>query len=114
VLATVLITSYNYAAFLPEAIDSALGQTHPEVEVVVVDDGSTDDSRETIARYGDRIVPVLQENAGQASATNAGFAASRGDIVCLLDADDFFAPEKVAEAPPPSVPASRSSTTSCR
>jgi glycosyltransferase involved in cell wall biosynthesis len=97
VLATVLITSYNYAAFLPEAIDSALGQTHPEVEVVVVDDGSTDDSRETIARYGDRIVPVLQENAGQASATNAGFAASRGDIVCLLDADDFFAPEKVAE-----------------
>jgi glycosyltransferase involved in cell wall biosynthesis len=95
-LATVLITSYNYATYLPDAIDSALAQTHPDVEVVVVDDGSTDDSRDIIGRYGDRIVPVLQENAGQAAATNAGFAASRGDVVCLLDADDVLAPEKVA------------------
>jgi glycosyltransferase involved in cell wall biosynthesis len=96
-LATVLITNYNYAAYLPDAIDSAIAQTHPEVEVVVVDDGSTDDSRDVIARYGDRIVPVLQENAGQAAATNAGFAASHGEVVCLLDADDVFAADKVAE-----------------
>jgi glycosyltransferase involved in cell wall biosynthesis len=63
----------------------------------VVDDGSTDNSREIIASYGNKIIPVLKENGGQASAFNAGFAASRGDIICFLDSDDAFLPEKVAE-----------------
>jgi glycosyltransferase involved in cell wall biosynthesis len=95
-LVSVLINNYNYASFLSEAIESALAQTYRNVEVVVVDDGSTDSSREVIAQYGDRIVPVIKENGGQASAFNAGFSASRGDIICFLDADDLFRPEKVS------------------
>lgn len=96
-LVSIAINNYNYAHFLPEAIDSALNQTYPYVEVIVVDDGSTDNSREIIASYGDKIIPVLKENGGQASAFNAGFAASRGDIICFLDADDTFLPEKATE-----------------
>jgi CTP:molybdopterin cytidylyltransferase MocA len=92
--ATILINNFNYGAFLAEAIDSALGQDWPDVEVVVVDDGSTDDSRDVIASYGERIVPVLQENRGQASTFNAGFACATGEVVLLLDADDWFVPHK--------------------
>lgn len=92
---SLIVNNYNYGHFLRDAIDSALNQTYPHFEVLVVDDGSTDNSREIIASYGDRIVPVLKENGGQASAFNAGFAASRGDIICFLDADDMFLPEKL-------------------
>lgn len=95
-LVTILINNYNYGRFLREAIDSALNQSYPHCEVIVVDDGSTDDSREIIASYGNRIIPVLKENGGQASAVNAGFAVSRGEIVCFLDSDDVFLPEKVS------------------
>jgi glycosyltransferase involved in cell wall biosynthesis len=95
-LVTVCINNFNYAPFLPQAIDSVLAQTYAPVQVVVVDDGSIDGSREVIARYGDRIVPVLKDNGGQASAFNAGVARSCGEIVCFLDSDDHFAPDKVA------------------
>lgn len=94
---SLVINNYNYGSFLAQAIDSALNQTYPHTEVIVVDDGSTDNSREIIASYGDKITPVLKENGGQASAFNAGFAASRGDIICFLDSDDIFRPEKVTE-----------------
>jgi glycosyltransferase involved in cell wall biosynthesis len=94
-LVTVLINNYNYASFLGQAIESAIQQTYSPIEVVVVDDGSTDDSRAVIARYGPAVVPVLKENGGQASAFNVGIAASKGDILCFLDADDFYYPEKV-------------------
>ena len=96
-LVSIIINNYNYGRFLREAIDSALNQTYPYIEVVVVDDGSTDNSREIIASYKDRIITVLKENGGQASAFNAGFAASKGEIICILDSDDIFLPEKVAE-----------------
>jgi glycosyltransferase involved in cell wall biosynthesis len=96
-LVSILINNYNYGRFLGEAIDSALDQTYPNVEVVAVDDGSTDNSREVIAGYHGRIVPVLKENGGQASAFNAGFAASQGAILCFLDSDDLFLPDKAAE-----------------
>jgi len=96
-LVSILIDNYNYDRFLCDAIDSALGQTYPHVEVVVTDDGSTDDSRAIIAGYGDRIVPVYKENGGQPSAFNAGFIACRGDLICFLDADDVFHEDKVAE-----------------
>jgi len=96
-LVSILINNYNYGRFLQGAIDSALNQTYFPTEVIVVDDGSTDNSREIIASYGNKIIPVLKENGGQASAFNAGFAASRGDIICFLDSDDIFLPEKVAE-----------------
>lgn len=92
-MVSVVISNYNYESFLEDAVDSALNQTYPDVEVVVVDDGSTDGSRTTIASYGDRIVPVLKENGGQASACNAGFWASRGEIVTFLDADDVLLPD---------------------
>jgi glycosyltransferase involved in cell wall biosynthesis len=94
VTVTILINNYNYARFLPAAIDSALSQTYRPLEVVVVDDGSTDESPDIIRGYGNRIRPVFKSNGGQASAFNAGFAASRGEVICLLDADDFFFPEK--------------------
>lgn len=96
-LVSVLINNYNYARFLREAIDSALNQSYPNIEVIVVDDGSTDESREIIASYGDQIVPVLKENGGQASAFNSGFAKSRGEWILFLDSDDIFAPEKAGE-----------------
>lgn len=95
---TVAITNYNYGRFLADAVESALGQTYPEVEVVVVDDGSTDDSRDVIASYGERIIAVLQENAGQGAAYNAAWRQSRGDVVFFLDADDVLKPDAAARA----------------
>lgn len=94
-LVSILINNYNYGRFISKAIDSALNQTYPHIEVIVVDDGSTDNSQEVITSYGDQIIPILKENGGQASAINAGFATSKGDIICFLDADDIFVPEKV-------------------
>lgn len=96
-LVSILINNYNYGHFLAEAIDSALSQTYKHCEVIVVDDGSTDNSREIIKRYGNRIVPIFKKNGGQASAFNSGFAASKGAIICFLDADDIFLPEKASE-----------------
>jgi len=94
-LASILINNYNYARFLDEAIDSALSQNYPSKEIIVVDDGSTDNSREIISRYGARIIPIFKENGGQASAFNAGVARCQGDILCFLDSDDFFHPDKL-------------------
>jgi glycosyltransferase involved in cell wall biosynthesis len=99
-LVSIVIDNFNYADFLREAIDSALGQTYSGVEIVVVDDGSTDSSREIIATYGNRIVPVLKENGGQASAFNAGLQASHGGLVCFLDADDVLAATALERAVP--------------
>lgn len=96
-LVSIAIDNYNYGRFLGEAIESALRQSYPNTEVIVVDDGSTDNSRDVIASYSDRIVPVLKENGGQASAFNTGFAVSRGEIVCFLDADDRFIDSKVEQ-----------------
>ncbi len=100
-LVSILINNYNYGLYLSQAIESALNQTYPNTEIIVVDDGSTDNSREIIANYEPKIIPIYKENGGQASALNAGFAVSRGEIVCLLDSDDIWLPqkaEKVAEA----------------
>jgi Glycosyl transferase family 2 len=96
-LVSIIIDNYNYARFLPAAIDSAIAQTYSRVEVIVVDDGSTDNSREIIAGYGDRVVSVLKANGGHASAFNAGFRASHGAIVMFLDADDLLLPQAVEE-----------------
>ena len=95
-LVSILINNYNYGRFLKEAIASALEQSYQPIEVIVVDDGSTDNSKEIIASFGDRIKAILKENGGQASAFNQGFACSQGEIICFLDSDDLFKPEKVA------------------
>ena len=94
-IVSIIINNYNYDRFLAEAIDSALNQTYADVEVVVVDDGSTDRSREILASYDRQIISICQANGGQAAAMNSGIAASQGEIICLLDADDLFAPDKV-------------------
>ncbi len=94
-LISVLINNYNYGRFLSTAINSVLNQTYRSVEVIVVDDGSTDQSRKIIQRYKDEIVPVLKENGGQDAAFNAGFEQSKGEIICFLDADDEFTPDKL-------------------
>ena len=83
-LVSVIVNNYNYGSYLSEAIDSALNQTYPNVEVIVVDDGSTDNSREIIAGYGNRIVSILKENGGQGTCFNAGFERSSGDVVVFL------------------------------
>lgn len=92
---SIIINNYNYDRFLAEAIDSGLNQTYPHTEVIVVDDGSTDKSREIMAGYADRIVPILQPNGKQAAAFNSGFAKSKGDIIIFLDSDDYLLPHAV-------------------
>src|ERR1700722_5218809 len=87
---SVILTNYNYESFVGQAIDSALALDWPSVEVVVVDDGSTDGSRKIIASYGSKIKTILQNNGGQISACNAGFAASTGDAIIFLDSDDLL------------------------
>jgi glycosyltransferase involved in cell wall biosynthesis len=94
-LVSIIINNYNYGKFMTEAINSALNQTYKKIEIIVVDDGSTDNSREIIASYGERIIPVYKENGGQPSCYNAGFAASKGEIICFLDSDDIFLPNKI-------------------
>ncbi|AKG20951.1 glycosyltransferase family 2 protein [Calothrix sp. 336/3] len=95
-LVSIIINNYNYGSHLRQAIDGALNQTYKNVEIIVVDDGSVDNSRDVIASYGNQIIPILKENGGQASALNAGFKASKGDIICLLDSDDIFLSNKAA------------------
>ena len=96
-LVSIVVTNYNYGRYLRSAIDSALAQTYPNVEVIVVDDGSSDGSREIIESYGARIAAVLKANGGHGSALNAGFVASRGEIVMFLDADDELLPVAAAQ-----------------
>jgi glycosyltransferase involved in cell wall biosynthesis len=87
-LVSIIVTNYNYGSFLAEAVDSALGQTHDNVEVIVVDDGSTDGSDAIIRRYGDRVRPIFKANSGQIDSINVGCTAASGDVVIFLDADD--------------------------
>ncbi|VEP16063.1 Glycosyltransferases involved in cell wall biogenesis [Hyella patelloides LEGE 07179] len=96
-LVSIIINNYNYDRFVSQAIDSALNQTYSSLEVIVVDDGSTDNSQKIIGNYGNSIIPVFKENGDHASTFNAGFLASSGEIICCLDADDRFLPEKVTQ-----------------
>jgi len=86
----VVIAAYNHARFLPAAVESALGQTHPPAELVVVDDGSTDGTGEVAARYAPRVRCLRQDNAGARAARNAGLDATRSPWVAFLDADDWW------------------------
>jgi glycosyltransferase involved in cell wall biosynthesis len=85
---SIVICNYNYASYLDGAIRSALWQDHPDTEVIVVDDGSTDDSRAIITQWGAAVRAVYKANGGQVSAYNAGFELVTGDIVLFLDSDD--------------------------
>lgn len=92
---SVIIPTYNYGRFIGEAVRSALGQTVAPEEVVVVDDGSTDDTAEVVGRFGDRVKYVRQENAGVCAARNRGVAESSGRLIAFLDADDIWEPTKL-------------------
>jgi glycosyltransferase involved in cell wall biosynthesis len=94
-LVSAIIPNYNYARYVGEAVESALGQTYPNIEVIVVDDGSTDNSLEVLEQYRDRVKIVRQENSGVCAARNRGVAESKGEYIAFLDADDIWLPEKV-------------------
>jgi len=94
-LVSIVICNHNYEAFVAQAIDSALALDWPNLEVIVVDDGSTDGSRRIIDTYAERVTIIHQANAGQWSACNAGFARSSGEVVIFLDSDDLLDPRVI-------------------
>lgn len=100
-LASIIISSYNYGCFLRDCIESALNQTYPHIEVLVVDDASTDNSCEIIRSYRDRIIPILREkNAGGRATYNDACGLSRGQVILLLDSDDMLCPTAIERAMP--------------
>jgi len=98
-LVSVIIPTYNYARFISEAIDSVLKQTYPtdKIEVIVIDDGSTDNTREKLQAYSNLSKYIYQNNIGKAAATKAGIACASGKYLFNLDADDLFFPDKIEQ-----------------
>jgi len=94
-LVSVVIPAYNAAAYIRDAVDSVLTQTYPNIEIVVVNDGSTDDTAAVARSYGSRVRVFDQENRGIAGARNTGIRHALGSIIALLDADDVWLPERV-------------------
>jgi glycosyltransferase involved in cell wall biosynthesis len=89
---SVVIPAYNYAHYLPRTIDSILKQDYPPAEIIVVDDGSTDNTAEVVAKYGDKVRRIYQKNAGLPAARNTGIRAARHDYIAFSDADDEWEP----------------------
>lgn len=99
VLVSIVVPSYNYAHFLPETIESALSQTHANIEIIIIDDGSTDNTREVaeqLLQQDARIQYVHQVNQGLSAARNTGIKHASGEFVVFLDADDLMHPQKIA------------------
>jgi glycosyltransferase involved in cell wall biosynthesis len=92
---SVIIPAYNRAQWIGASIQSVLDQTYTDYEIIVVDDGSTDDTAEVIRAFTDRVRYVYQENGGAAAARNRGMRESRGEYLAFLDSDDLFMPEKL-------------------
>lgn len=96
-LVSIIIPCYNAAPWIAATIESALAQTWPEIEIIVVDDGSTDQSREVIKRYaGPKVRTIFQKNSGAAAARNAGLKPAQGDFIQFIDADDLISPGKIS------------------
>lgn len=95
-LISAVITNYNYGRYLDQAIESVLAQTYAPVEIVVVDDGSTDDSEAVVHQYGARVRWVAQSHRGVSAARNRGIQESRGEAIAFLDADDVWHANKLA------------------
>src|SRR4051795_6957520 len=89
---SLVIPTYNRSAFLVQTILSVLAQTRLPDELIVIDDGSTDDTRETLAKFGHQVSYHYQPNAGLAAARTAGLGLSTGDVLCFLDSDDLLLP----------------------
>ncbi|MDW7695822.1 glycosyltransferase family A protein [Flammeovirgaceae bacterium SG7u.111] len=91
---SIILPTYNRANFLPKAIESVLSQTHTSWELIIVDDGSTDNTKEIITEYKDeRIKYIYQENAERSAARNNGIKNAKGEYICFLDSDDFYLPD---------------------
>ena len=95
---SIVIPAYNYARFLPSAVESCLKQDYPNFEVVVVDDGSKDNTREVMSRYSAPVRYVYQANAGLSAARNTGIREARFDYVAFLDADDLLLPTHLRDS----------------
>ena len=92
---SVIVTNYNYGRFLKRALDSVLSQSRKPNDIIVVDDGSVDNTPDVLNAYEDRVAVLRQRNAGQGAAINAGLRVARGQIISLLDADDYWAPDRL-------------------
>jgi glycosyltransferase involved in cell wall biosynthesis len=90
-----IITTYNRRVFVQEAVDSVLAQSYDDWELIVVDDGSTDGTTETLERYGEKLRYCFQENEGASAARNRGLELARGEFVAFLDSDDLWLPRKL-------------------
>src|SRR5690349_21822368 len=94
-LVSVVIPAFNARKSVRRAIDAALHQTYSNIEVIVVNDGSTDDTEAIVQSYGERVRYVRQENAGETAARNRGFSMARGEFITLVDHDDWWEPKFV-------------------
>src|SRR5262245_11344519 len=94
-LVSTIIPSYNRAGFVIAAVESALAQTYEKQEIIVIDDGSTDQTKQRLERYAKKIRYVYQENQVVAAARNTGVRVSRGEWFAFLDADDLWSPDKL-------------------
>ena len=92
---SVIVPTYNCATYLPDAIDSVLAQTFKDFEIIIVDDGSTDNTREVVKKYGLQIKYIYQENKGPSAARNLGIQSSNGQYIAFLDSDDIWLPQKL-------------------
>ncbi|MCT7989011.1 glycosyltransferase family 2 protein [Laspinema olomoucense] len=93
---SVIIPVYNGEVYIKQAIKSVFNQTYPHWELIVVDDGSTDNTRQVVEQYGDKLRYLYQENQGVAAARNRGILEAKGELIAFLDQDDFFLPDKFA------------------
>ena len=92
---SVIIPTYNYGKFISDGIESALAQTFTPIEIVVVDDGSTDETESVVKSFGDKVRYIIQQNAGVCAARNRGVVESSGEFIAFLDADDHWEPTKI-------------------
>lgn len=95
---SVIIPSFNHAPYLRECVDSVLAQDHPQLEVIVVDDGSSDGSVQILQSYGDRITLLQQQGGRQARARNLALRVARGELIAFLDSDDRYLPGRITAA----------------
>lgn len=95
---SIIIPTYNRAVFLPKAIESVLAQTYTDWELIIVDDGSTDNTKDVVAQYSDsRIRYIYQDNAERSAARNNGIARANGDYVCFMDSDNYMKSDRLAK-----------------
>jgi len=94
-LVSVVIPTFNRAWAVERAVDSVLEQDYRPFELIIVDDGSTDQTSDILARYGDQLTVVCQENRGVSAARNSGIVRAKGDLIAFLDSDDYWKPQKL-------------------